>query len=224
MYHEVMLAIALLDALAAPLALFIAYKVFALHRLISSRGLLLLGLGFSALSAALIFSGIAGYLAYSEAQAVVEPQYPMGHGWMHGMVHPWPAGEESVSWDMVSYAGLVFPLAYAFILAGILTERVRVEEPGVQGGVLAVSATSLLLGGDAFSISILSMITFDKLQYSRLDAGTAGYMVMLISHVLRLLAVVSGTAWLIALAEALRPSSLLAIAAGLRGGEGGRQG
>ncbi len=224
MYHEVMLAIALLDALAAPLALLIAYKVFALHRLIGSRGLLLLGLGFSALSAALIFSGIAGYLAYSEAQTTVEPEFPMGHGWMHGMPHPWPAGEESVSWDLVSYAGLVFPLAYALILAGILVESVEVEEPGSQGGVLALSATGLLLGGDAFSISILSMITFNKLQYSRLDAGTIGYMVMLVSHILRLLAVVTGTAWLIALAEALRPSSLLAIVAGLRGGQSGGQG
>lgn len=143
---------------------------------------------------------------------------------MHGMVHPWPAGEGSVSWDLVSYAGLVFPPAYALILAGILAESVEVEEPGGQGGILAVSATGLLLGGDAFSISTLSMIAFSKLQYSKLDAGTVGYMLMLVSHTLRLLAVVAGTAWLIALAETLRPSSLLAIMAGLRGGQGGGQG
>ncbi len=236
-YHQVFLMVGVIDVVALVLTIYIVYVLLKLNRLVGSKGLLLvlagylvfsLGLGLSIASSILVF-----FYGSSGHHDPPEPIIRAHRGLFSGEDLAFRVG--FIAWSIIGYSSIVYAASYLLILVGLLASRYRVKEtnPNTSGEnnyalLVAVSApvtvlgvarpilhaSYLLLVGDGFSIILLVSIILLHCGYLR---GLLGYILLLVSHIFRLLAVFLASPWTLIVAELVRPLGLILIATALAG-------
>ncbi len=238
-YHQMFILVGLIDAVVLVLTAYIVYVLMKLNRLVGTKGLLLVLIGYFVFSLGLSLS-----IASSMLVVFYGPNEPRGPpGLVIGTRRGLFLGEELAlrvgfaAWSIIGYSSIVYAVSYALVLAGLITsrysmggidvtnrdtsdyKRLFLATTFVPNSILGaaqplLSASYLLLTGDGVSIALLAGIVFFHSGYLR---GRLGYLLLLVSHALRLLAVFSTSPWVLIVAEIVRPLGLILIATALAG-------
>ncbi len=236
-YHQVFVAVGVIDAIALALTLYIVYVLLKLNKLLGMRSLMLVFVGY------MVFSiGLGLSIASSMLVIFYGPSQPRGHPTLVLGAYgrgPLPGEELALrigftAWNILGYSSIVYAISYLLVLSGLILSRYKalgykdVEEKSSRTSILAtmtpitvleaaqpiVQSSYLLIIGDSISLIALASIVLFHCGYLR---GRLGYLLLLASHAIRLLAVIATSPWILVAAELVRPFGLILIATALVG-------
>ncbi len=220
--------IALLNIASFVIAVYIAYKTWRVSRIIKDSALELVSLGYIILSIGLILSFTAATLSainlLSSTTTIPCPHYHEGwhtySKWGYHEPPPWSGYRSYWSWSTIMFTGIVYPIAYLLIFIGLRKEYLSVtsieQVPGKEEGVASVLLSPIYLYGligESASIALLFLTIYYVLKSD--SSSWIGYFALMISHVLRLVAILSDNPWIFLLGEIARPLGLIIIMLGL---------
>lgn len=220
--------IALLNIVSFAIALYIAYKTWRISRIIKDSALEIVALGFIVLSIGLILSFIAATLSAINISYPSSTPCPHLYGekhsyskWGYHEPPPWSGYRSYWSWSTIMFSGIVYPIAYLLIFVGLRKEYLSItgieEEWGTKKGFVSTVLFSPIylygLVGEASSITLLFFIIYYVLKSN--SSSWLGYFALMISHVLRLVAILSDNPWIFLIGEIARPLGLIIIMLGL---------
>ena len=227
------IVIAVLNTVSMAIALYIALKLWRIGTIIKDTALETVSIGYFVLAIGLMLSSIAAMLAL--AYPIHPGIYGHSHYFkstsMHGMFHeppPWCGYKTGLSWSAILITSIVYPIAYLVILLGLRREHIptsasqaggATEGAGFGAGssytylftLFPVLRPVTLLGivSDVLSVVILFVIVLSPFIASK--ETRIGYLLLLVSHVFRLVSVITVQPYIFLLGELIRPLGLLAI-------------
>ncbi len=193
-----LIATVILNIIALVIATVIVYRLYKLYKLIGLKNILILSLGYIVLAVGLALSAIAGYFSYMDllehrgTQLLMLSTTAYGYGYRVG----------THAWSIIQLSGIVYAIAYALILVALIRGLEKIH----YSALILVSPVVI---GDIVSTALLSAIVF--VHRGRIG-GKVGYIILLLSHIIRLISAMLLLPQLLMLAEALRPIALLIIA------------
>ncbi len=219
--------IAVLNAVAASIALVISLRTLTLYSklrtdwsLLTSAGYMVLTINFviSSISYVMASASAARFTAWHHSEHMAEK--PFATPW-----HPphWPSYGDSIALTPLSIiVEVLYVIAYSLIFVAIATSLTS-ENSASYGGTgnyatMLVPAAMVAVGLNAGSFIILTatvaIILFEFLP--RVPTSAIGYGVLAASHAIEICSVLLASPQLMLVAEALRPIALVIVGAGMR--------
>lgn len=219
--------IAVLNAVAASIALVISLRTLTLYSklrtdwsLLTSAGYMVLTINFviSSISYVMASASAARFTAWHHSEHMTEK--PFATPW-----HPphWPSYGDNIALTPLSIiVEVLYVIAYSLIFVAIATSLTS-ENSASYGGTgnyatMLVPAAMVAVGLNAGSFIILTatvaIILFEFLP--RVPTSAIGYGVLAASHAIEICSVLLASPQLMLVAEALRPIALVIVGAGMR--------
>ncbi len=219
--------IAILNIISFAIAIYISYKTWRVSRIIKDSALELVALGFIVLSIGLILSFIAASLSAINATHMFNNLHLHRHGewhpydkWKYHEPPPWSGYRSYWGWSTIMLTGIVYPIAYLLVFIGLRKEYLSItgieQDIGTKEGLAGILLSPVYLYGlvgEASSIALLFLTIYYVLKSN--SSSWIGYFTLLISHVLRLIAILLSDPLMFLIGEIARPLGLIIIMLGL---------
>ncbi|WFO74763.1 hypothetical protein J4526_06715 [Desulfurococcaceae archaeon MEX13E-LK6-19] len=216
----------IMNIIAIAIVVLILTRLYRLQRMIGITSLVLLTAGYTVFLVGLMLSCIAGFATFFHKITITtEPVYHQHFHTVEYKEHKWSGPGEALaghigfwSWLVYGLSGMMYSLAYTLMLVSLLISREEITDSDAgENKFYQVAVHSPLIGvfgyilffGDAVSAILTALIV---IIHKGSIEGRLGYGVLLVSHVVRLAAILMQNPILFAMAETLRPIGLYFIA------------